>query len=479
MDNICSWIYRENINNIWKFSRNTNKELQYSIMDIEKGCTKEIIIDKDVLEFTIFIEEDIIHIVYINIENKLKYCIMKDHKWVKTELYSIEGKDIKIYDLKMKIIQEEMHIFYLLKKDDTGDCSILTHCLWTGKEKEITQIHHHKGFKFKEEYKLVVDKNDNIDLFFITNIENRFSMNYNSFRNHKWSLTEILYEMQADNLSFEVLKIEDNIHILKSYEENQIYSLIHIFIKENGDIRVFKIHKSNKKLSKPLILFKNRKIYSSWVENRKIFYSIFNNEAWGIPSYFNRGNEDTVKKYGFYAKGYNEENFKDREVYGTNDLDLNLFIPSEFVIEEDPLTIQNSQDYMKHINEDEKKEINSSLKAEIYEMKMEVKKLEDIIEYLNKQLHDKEEIIKEYEETVVKISNQKRKSDENCIVYMKLQDEMKKEMKELNQELAEEIEVNLSLKDKLKEAEEENENINKELRLEKSKTFIEYLLKKN
>lgn len=93
MDNIYSWIYVNNKDKIWKFSLNDNRELEYSIMDSHGRWTEVAIISNDVVDFTVYVEKDNIHIIYSNIKNELIYCTMENNKWVGKLLNRKEEKN--------------------------------------------------------------------------------------------------------------------------------------------------------------------------------------------------------------------------------------------------------------------------------------------------------------------------------------------------------------------------------------------------
>ncbi len=61
MNDLNSWIYVDYTNSIWRFSRNDNKELYYSIMYGEGKWTKARTIDKNILGFAVYIEDRLPH----------------------------------------------------------------------------------------------------------------------------------------------------------------------------------------------------------------------------------------------------------------------------------------------------------------------------------------------------------------------------------------------------------------------------------
>src|SRR5471030_1073951 len=334
MSSIYPYIYVDYTNNIWKFFKNDNKELRYKIMYGEGKWTKESLIDKEVLGFAVYVEEDeTIHIVYSNIKGELKYCTLKDKQWVGKMLYQIENDEFEIQNLKVEIIADEMHIFYLLIGNDGSDHGVLMHCVWNGKETRDTALQDIILISnLKEHYSINVNKKNNIDIFFITDEGAEISLNYCSFQDHMWSPIKRLYGIQGEDIGFDVLRDEQEIHILNKSKADSIYFLDHVYIDMSGNIQEFRINESNKELVEPILFIESNKLYSCWLEQGEIFYSIFDDEKWSSVFYFDRGNELTVRRYNCFIFCDGESSIKAMGVYGTNELDLCLFVPSQFVI---------------------------------------------------------------------------------------------------------------------------------------------------
>jgi len=424
----------------------------------EGKWTKESLIDKDVLGFAVFAEEGVIHIVYSNSKKEIKYCTMKDKQWVGKVLYQTEEENLEIDNLKIEIIKDEMHIFYLLIENDSSDHGVLMHCLWDGEGTKFTTIEDIVISDLEEEYIVVVDKNKDIDVIFITDEGDEISINYSSFQSGSWTHGKRLYGIQGDDFSFEVLKNQQDMHILNKCREDSIYFLDHVLVDANGDIQEFKIYKSNVKLADPLLFVSNNKLYSCWVEENKIFHSVFDGESWSTPVYFNKGNEYTVEKYRFYRVNEEESSFRERQVYGTGQLDLSLLIPTEFVMTgKDPWTIQKNQDSVKQTNVDEPQKIDKlqDVNLEVSRVKSENKTLEKTIASLHMQMKKKERDLEEYEGQITRILDQKEKSDVNCSIFMESQQKLQKELEKINLQLLEQMDLKVNVENKLKECEED------------------------
>ncbi|NSB30304.1 hypothetical protein [Clostridium saccharoperbutylacetonicum] len=492
MSSVYPWIYVDYTNNIWKFFRNDNEELRYKIMYGEGKWTKESLIDKEVLGFSVYVEEDeTIHIVYSNIKRELKYCTLKDKQWVGKTLYQMESNEFEIQNLKVEIIGYEMHIFYLLVSNDGSDHGVLMHCIWNGKEIRVNELQDIILIpNLKEHYSVNVNEKKNIDVFFITDEGDEKSLNYCNFQNHRWSSVKRLYGIQGEDIGFQVLRNQKYIHILNKSREDSIYLLDHVCIDTSGNIQEFKVHESNKELTEPILFIESNNLYSCWLEEDEIFYSIFDSEKWGSKLYFDRGNKVAMIRYNCFICCDGESSLKEVGVYGTNELDLCLLVPSQFVVNmKDSFKYEVNQANAATLHEEESLQ---SLKLELSRVKSEKKNLEEKIVSLNMQLQKKQKFMEEYEDRIARILEQKRKADENYNVFLELQQNIQKELEDANQQLANERKIKLSIENKLKECKEENviirqqikmisEEKNKlceELEFEKNQSIMERLLRK-
>lgn len=451
MNSVCPWIYIDHTNNIWKFSQNDNKELHYSIMYGEGKWTKENLIDTNVLEFAIYIEKDeTIHIVYSNTKGELRYCTMKDKQWVGKMLYHIESNEFKIQNLKVEIIREEMHIFYLLIANNDSDHGVLTHCIWNGKEVTVKPLQDIiLTSNLKEYYSIHVKEKNNIDIFFATNEGNEISLNYCNFQNYKCSSIKRLYGIKGDDIQFKVLIDHQEVHILNKCREDSIYVLDHVYIDISGSMQEFRVHESCNELADPLLFIENNQLFSCWLEQGEIFYSVFHGENWDSAIYFERNNKLILSKYNCFISSNKGSSIKSIAVYATTGLDLYLFIPNESIV--------NMKDSLKYyVSEDnsdapQKKDELQNLKLELSRVKSEKKSLEKKIASLGIQLQKKQRFIEEYEENISRILDQKRKADENCNVFLEVQQNIQKELEITKQKFSEEKLLTANLKKELDE----------------------------
>ncbi|NRU00377.1 hypothetical protein DFR89_005624 [Clostridium beijerinckii] len=413
--------------------------------------------------------------------------------------------EFQIEHLKIEIIGEEMHIFFLLISNDGSDHGVLMHCAWNGKETKFFSLQDIVLVPNLKEYYLVnTNEQSGLEVFFITDEGDEVSLNYCNFENRKWSSAKRLYGIQGDDISFEVLRDQQqDVHILNKSREDLLYFIDHVCIDISGNIQVYRVRESNMKLIDPILFIGNNELCACWIEQNKIFYSFFNNEQWENPIYFDKGNEFTVMRYHCFMHYNRDNSVKLMETYGTDEPDLNLYIPSRF-------TMNNS---LKHetnqinneISFNENEEIQN-LKLELSKVKLEKKNLDRKIDSLNMQLQKKQRFMDDYEERIAIILEQKRKTDENYNVFIELQqnlqkefddtkkqlDDAKKQLNEAKDQLLKEKDIRISIEKKLLELENENliirqkvmtinEEKNKlyeDLEFERNQSIMERLLRK-
>lgn len=506
MRGLYSWIYVDYTNNIWKFSQNDNKELCYSIMYGEGKWTKESTIDKNILGFAVYVEEDgKIHIIYSNTKGEIKYCTLKDSQWIGKTVYLMDSDEFEIHDLKINIIGSEMHIFYLLVETSGSNRGVLIHSIWDGKEvKDPKLLDIILTPKVKENYIVKIDKMNNIDMLFITDEGEEISLNYSRYKKHRWTVEKRLYSIQGDDIDFDMLNDQQNMHIVNKYREGSTYYLDHVHVKVGGIIQEFRICESKMELKEPLLFELNNKLYSCWLEENKIVYSVFDGINWSKPVNVNKGNDDKVERYHFYIACDKELAIKERDVYGAGQSGLNLFFPSQFVAKTQKAVkcqsnqVEEKQGHVKQINVPEKVDALQNLKIQLYRDKSENKQLKKTMASLRIQMQKKQKSIDDYKEKITQLLEQKKKSDENCDVFMELQQKMKNELEESKQQSGEGKKTILSIQSKLNEYKEENRGIKqenteikqqieslieennqlkKELEFEKNKSIVERLLK--
>lgn len=492
MSNLYSWIYVDYENNIWKFSQNNNNELCYKIMYGAGKWTKESMIDKDVLGFAVTIEEDgKIHAVYTCTNGQIKYCTLKDNQWIGRILYLMDSSKYEISNLKVNIIGDEMHLFYLLIEIDASNRGVLIHSIWNGKETKTTKLLDITLIPdVNDNYTVNVDKESNIDVLFITDEENDITLNYCRYRNRRWTLVNRLYSIQGSDIGFEMLNDQQNMHILNKYKEDTSYYLDHVREEMNGDIQKFRVHESRQELAEPILFKSNGKLYTCWLEANRIYYSVFDGENWSSPIYFDRGNEYKVRRYHFFIVCNKEAPINEREIYGTGDIDLDILFPSEFATEGERLRKDevNQGDGIQHYGNQvelpQKVEAIQNIKLRLYRERSENKQLKAEIDRLNAQLQKQQSLIDMQKEKISKVLEQKQNTEENCDMFIELQQKMQKKLDYVNRRLVEEKNrskeceaESAALRQQVEKITEERNKLKIDLESEKNKSIVERFLK--
>lgn len=447
-----NWIYADYRNNIWKFSLNDNKKLSYKIMYSEGKWTKENLIDIDILGFSIYIDEnEEIHLVYSNTKGELKYCTMKGKEWVGKTIYKVESNKFEIRNIKIKMLLNEMNIFYLLVENDGSDHSILMHCIWKGKSIKFNTIQDIILIpNLKDYYSVHVNDNYEIDLFFITDEGDEVSLNHHNFENYIWSPRKRLYGIQGEDIGFETLINKDEFHILNKSKENEIYFLDYVFIDSTGAIKDARVCESKNKLDSAILFIEDNKFICCWIEEEKVFYSIYNGEAWGKPLPFDINNESELELVNIFCYS-NEEYIEEKKVYINKGLDLYLLNPKDF-FKKDKILIENIINDFESIQTIDENKLISNLKFEFSRVNSENKNLVNKINFLNKQIQNNQRIIKGYDEKISNILEKKSKIENK---YDELLRKENKEKENIAKELLEEKNKNKIIEVKLKNIETE------------------------
>lgn len=451
MSDVCPWIYLDYKENLWKFSLNNNKELSYRIMYKEGKWTKEIVIDTKVLGFSTYIDENEgIHLLYSNSKYELRYCTMKNKLWVGKTIYQLDNKDFEIENLKVEIIGSNMHIFYLLVGNDGSDHGVLMHCTWNGRETTINRLADIILISnLKEYYSVNVNYKGDIYVFFLSDEGDEISLNYCNFENQRWLQSKRLYGIQGEDIEFEVAIDRQDIHILNKSREGLIHSLDHVFIDSIGNVKHFKIYENKNNLLETILFIESNKLCSCWLENDKIIYSIFNKDKWEFPVYFDRGNNDKLEKYNAFICTGNDSYIKEKKVYGTDNLDMKIYDPSEFFI-----TMKDSLKYDRSKYEENsysENELVESLKVELSREKVENNNLVNRISHLNLRLQKNQKFMDEYEQQITRTIEQKRKAEENYNVFLELQKKIQKDLEDTNGQLLEIKKSKEELEDRVKD----------------------------
>lgn len=443
MRGIYPWLYVDYKENLWKFSVNENRELNYGIMYTEGKWTKENLIDSRVTGFGLFIDDsEGIHLVYSNTKGELRYCTMKEKQWVGKVLYKVEDNNYSIESIKIEIIGTRMHIFYALASNDGSDHGVLMHCIWDGHNTNINKLQDIiLKSSLKEYYLININNKSEIYLFYLSDEGDELSLNYSVYQNNYWLPSNRLYGIQGEEVYFDVELDSKTIHVLNKSKENLFYSLDHVVIDSVGSFKDFRVYEGKSNLTEPLIFKYGNKICSCWIENNEIYYSIFTGVKWGSAIKYSRDNKIRIERCNSYISEVKEGYIKETKLYATSGLDIYLYDPKSLIINENKDYGGIGRNGSRNISNNEEVEI---IKSELHRAREENKVLKDNISYLNLLIQKNQQEIERHQQQLVRALEQKRKAEENSNIFLELQKKIQGE--------------NEALIEKLKLLKEEKEN---------------------
>lgn len=445
MKGVYSWVYVDYKSNLWKFSIKDNGELSYAVMYSEGKWTKSSIIDSKATSYSIFIDDGGgVHLVYGNTKGELRYCTMKDNKWLGKTIYNLENDEYEIENIKMVIIGSKMHIFYGAISKDGSDHGIILHCLWDGSKTNITKVEDiilregiYDYYSIKTTY-----KND-ICLFYLSDDGDEISFNYSIFQNNRWRESKRLYGIQGEEIYFDV-KIENTeMHILNKFKENSIYHLDHVIVDSHQNLNYFNIFSGKEDIRDSLIFNKEDKVFATWLQNDSIYYSLFLGDKWDEPTSAIKNSEEEIGRYNIFLDDRGTNYIDSRSVYGTKGLDLFIYDPVDFLytVKRD----SNKEQTKVVLNNKETK----VFKEELVKVKEENKALVERIDYLTSLDRKNQESIERYQIQLSRALEQKRKAEENSNIFVELQKKLQGDYEEVSEILKLKEEENSRVKSSL------------------------------
>lgn len=490
MRGIYPWLYVDYNEKLWKFYVDEKSDLYYTIMYREGKWTKESFIDSRITGFGLFIDNNEgIHLIYSNLRGELKYCTLKENKWLGKVLYKSDNENYSIESIKIEILGPVMHIFFALSSKDGSDHGILMHCIWDGNKISVSKL---EDIILKSELKdyYIVNINDKneIYLFYLSDEGDELSLNYSIYRNNNWIPSNRLYGIQGEEVYFEV-QLDDNIHILNKSKENSTYYLDHVVINPINGYESFNVYSGKNNVKDPLIFKDRNKIYSCWIEDNNIYYSTFNIMKWSTPKKFIIENTDMVERYNAFISDVKLETVREVKLYGTIGMDLYLYHPKDFILE-------NNDENNYHIEERENsREYENSLKNDLHKLKEENNLLEGKVHHLNLLVEKNHQAIEKYKQQISKLLDQKRKAEENSNIFLELQKKIQSDYDNLNKDFSalkeEKTNIESNLKKEInnlssnksyreKKLDEEYRNVIKKINtLEEEKVALQVQIKEN
>lgn len=445
MKGVYSWVYVDYKNNLWKFSMKDNGELSYAVMYSEGKWTKSSIIDSKATSYSIFIDDGGgIHLVYGNTKGELRYCTMKDNKWLGRTIYNLENKEYEIENIKIVIIGSKMHIFYAVISKDGSDHGIILHCLWNGSKTNVTKVEDiilREGIY--DYYSIKITYTNDICLFYLSDDGDEVSFNYSIFQNNRWRESKRLYGIQGEEIYFDV-KIENmEIHILNKSKENSIYHLDHVIVDSHQKLNYINIFSGKEDIRDSLIFNKDDKIFATWLQNDSIYYSSFRGDKWDEPTSAINNSEEEIFRYNIFLDDRGINYIDSRSVYGTKGLDLFIYDPMDFLY-----TVKSDSHKEKTeviLNNKETK----VFKEELGRIKEENRVLVEKVDYLTLLDRKNQETIENYQIQLSRALDQKKNAEENYNIFIELQKKLQGDYEEVSEILKIKEEENIRIKGSL------------------------------
>lgn len=465
MSNIYPWIFNID-NNIWKVYLTDTDVLMYQSMYEEKKWTKEKLIDVGVIEFAASVEDDTIHIVYVNKKYEMRYCTMKDGKWFGKLLYHIDMRQFKIESLKAVILGGKLNFFYLLKASDDSKHGILKHYIWDGKEIKFYTIQHViLSDKIDKYYEIEIGEDDCINAFSLSDRGDEISLIYCKYDGNSWTSDKRLYGLQGDNILFDVVGQGNTFNIINRSKEDSMYLLEHVCIEDSIYMKKYEVYKSKIEPIEPIIFYRDGKLFTCWQEYNNIFCASYIFGKWSNRTLFNEGLKTPIEIYNFVNL---KESIKPHIVYGAENDGLYIF-PLSDIAESNINSLKNKAVNDKsNINQEDEsiEEIKEKFKNICYENIILKEKIDSFSMHLQKKKH----ITDEYENKISKIVEQKRRLEENLNFFMEVKKNIEKQMDEIKRQFSNQQIIAKSVQDKLEEKEKNNELL---------KGKVDYLMKEN
>jgi hypothetical protein len=492
--------------NLWQFYIRQDGAFVYRIMYSENKWTKENKLDSNVEEFYIGLDNEYnFHIIYITSIGELKYCIYKNQQWSGKKLYSYDRSRFYTRELGLELIDNEIHIVFILCKCGQTEKGKLMHYVWRGEEGVTSNIYTIELLPSTERhYSLEMASESVLYLFFLTRENSEASLMNCGYINGTWSQPKKLYGITGDNIEIFTLESDNEFNILNVSKEGSTVLLERAFIDYQGTIQSEIIYESTEKVNGANFFMYDKTLWVQWIEGDSLIKYTYLDGKWKIPESLYEGISN-IQIYKYKKLKTPENTFNIKVLFGSAYPDIQFYVPKclekkefeksqELLVEEDELSRNNYDS-------------NSNSKAERRDDNNSIKILQKRIATLQMQLQLKERTIEEAIETDNRLIEQKRISEEKSDFFSKLQQETKKrldnavlqlkderkaveEMKDIIESLNKELYANgekLSafindnelMKKEVLKLTQENDLLIKELREERNKSIFAKILKKS
>ena len=274
-------ILEDSLDNLHLFTLYKDVLAKYSFK-VEENTVDENIIAEDILkEYDIEIDnEDNIYIIYQDKAGHLKLILLKEER----EIILTEKPMPEIYNLNLKIIGKDVHLFYCVLLPDKNKQYRIIHHYYNGKtwmtnivqDIGINQVLNPMNIlEYKKELILIYyDNKKNEEIYFIK---------YNLMEG-KWEETIKLTNSEVPKLYLDSIFVENKLHIVYcQYDENLAVKYERYNYHKKILNREIEEELSNwENINWPTIIYFEDKLWTIWAEYDNIIsrYSLDNGTNW-------------------------------------------------------------------------------------------------------------------------------------------------------------------------------------------------------
>lgn len=266
------------------FYKTEEKSIYYNFYENNILIEENIcLVENEALDFSTDIDKnDNIHMVYINNEGKLIYHLFKNSKWIKHTLLSLNIKSNIYNNLKLKIIKNNIHIFF-------SNCNLINPNIWTiqhmvssKKGWEKRNVISFASSSLVPPYTLDCDKFGTIYLLYknYNNKENHIYLTSTNITLNKWTKHPNKISDDNSNNSHPYIFIDskDTAHIAWCSLSNNNFKLNYKILGTNHNkktlIESINLPSISSNSTHPMIFEKNSKLFLVYRQNGILKYLI-------------------------------------------------------------------------------------------------------------------------------------------------------------------------------------------------------------
>lgn len=293
--------------------------------------------DSNIVDYDVDIDDkDIIHLLCLTKEGNLTYYIYKDERWSNHILTNLDVKSNKYRNLILKVVRNEVHIFYSVS-------NLLNQNLWTIKHVASEKRKWNKNNiisitpgKSSDPFYISFDRTGGIHLIY-ADIDNGkqhiYYTSYNTFLQRWNKAPERISDSNTDNSSpFIFIDNTNSIHVTWSSKINNtthlIYKQMSVLSNSKHSWKRYKLPQIRSNCTDPIIIQDNGMLKLLYNQNNllKCHYSHNHGYTWNTeesPTNIEFNNLDLVRFSSNYP--YDKFRIKIDYIYGTVQNNVQLY----------------------------------------------------------------------------------------------------------------------------------------------------------